>query len=43
MNTNTIHEIITAGTAYMIAGTAFAIFGLYKMGFIRLVKDFFTK
>lgn len=42
MNTNTIHEIVTIGTACMIAGTVIALFGLYKMGIVRLIKDFFT-
>ena len=42
MNTHTIHEIITAGTTYMVVGSAFALFGLYKMGIVGLIRDFFT-
>ncbi|GAA0561847.1 hypothetical protein [Chitinophaga japonensis] len=42
MDTQIIHTIITAGTTYMIAGTALALFGLYKMGFHKMVTDFFT-
>lgn len=42
MTTQAIHTIITTGTAYMIAGTAIALFGLYKMGLIGMIRDFFT-
>jgi hypothetical protein len=42
MNTQVIHTIITAGTTYMIAGTALALFGLYKIGIAGLIREFFT-
>jgi len=42
MNTQLVHTIITAGTTYMVAGTALALFGLYKMGIAGLIRDFFT-
>jgi len=42
MNTQLVHTIITAGTTYMAAGTAISLFGLYKMGIVGLIRDFFT-
>lgn len=42
MNYSTIHTIIVSGTTYMIAGTALSLFGLYRLGLLGMIKDFFT-
>ncbi|CAL1518168.1 hypothetical protein MMC2321_01909 [Chitinophaga sp. MM2321] len=34
--------LVTTLTDYMILGTLLALFGLYKMGFVSHMRDFFT-
>ncbi len=42
MNAQTIHTIITSGTTYMVLGSAFALFCLYKLARTGFFRDFFT-
>jgi hypothetical protein len=42
IQSSTIHSIIVSGELYMCIATVIAIFGLYKMGFHKMVANFFT-